>query len=121
MNPTLFHSDAGLHVFQMQFLGSEYLISPNIHVLHTQCTAARHQTTQPSYCFLTFLLDFSVLRNIFEPERKEVTGGWRKLRNGSFRIFTTRQMLSVDQIGKEELGGACDLRGACMKNFVWRT
>jgi hypothetical protein len=36
----LLHSDAGLHVFHMHFWGSEYLISPYIHVLHTQCTAA---------------------------------------------------------------------------------
>jgi hypothetical protein len=40
INSILVHSDAGLHIFQAQILGSEYLISPDIHVLYTQCTAA---------------------------------------------------------------------------------
>jgi len=40
MKSILVHSDAGLHFFQVRFLGSLYLISSDIHVLHTQCTAA---------------------------------------------------------------------------------
>ena len=30
-------------------------------------------------------------------------------------------MLSVDQIGKDEMGGACDLRETGMKDFGWKT
>jgi len=40
INSILVHSDAGLHFFQVQILGCEYLISPDMRVLYTQCTAA---------------------------------------------------------------------------------
>jgi len=39
----------------------------------------------------------------------------------SFRICIARQMLSVDQIGKDEMGGACGLRERDMKGFGWKT
>jgi len=40
---------------------------------------------------------------------------------GIFRICTARQMLSVDQIGNDEMGGACGLRETGMKGFGWKT
>jgi hypothetical protein len=33
-----------------------------------------------------------LLRRIFGPKRDEMTGGWRKLRNGKFMICTLHQI-----------------------------
>jgi len=40
---------------------------------------------------------------------------------GSFRICTARQMLSVDPIGRDEMGGARGLREIGMMGFGWKT
>jgi hypothetical protein len=42
------------------------------------------------------------LRRIFGPKREKVTGGWRRLHSGSFKMFTVHQVLlrSSHQGGK---------------------
>jgi len=52
------------------------------------------------------------LKRIFEPNRDEVTGEWRKLHNeelNGFLILT--KYYSVDKIQKNEMGGICSAHG----------
>ena len=52
-----------------------------------------------------------VLRRIFEPERDEVRGEWRTLRNESLMMCTPHQIFFGDNIEKNEIGGACSSYG----------
>ena len=48
-----------------------------------------------------------VLRNMFEPKRKVVTGGFRKLRHGDIHDCTPQQML----LGRSNQGEWCGVDG----------
>jgi hypothetical protein len=63
-----------------------------------------------------------VLRKIFRPKRKEVTGEWRKLHNeGLYDLYLPlTKYYSGDQIEKNEMGGACGMCGGeerCIQCF----
>jgi hypothetical protein len=48
-----------------------------------------------------------MLREIFGPQRDEVTGEWRRLHNEKLYDLTPQQYFSCDKIEKNEMGGAC--------------
>jgi hypothetical protein len=53
-----------------------------------------------------------MLRRIFGPKRDEVTREWRKLHNEELKdLELLTQYCSVDQIEKNEMGGACGTYG----------
>jgi len=62
-----------------------------------------------------------VLRRIFEPERDEVTGEWRRLDNEELNgLYSYTQIYSGDQIQKNEMGGPCSMYGTeerCIQGF----
>jgi hypothetical protein len=53
-----------------------------------------------------------VLRGIFEPERDEVTGEWRKLHNEELHgLYSLSNIIRVIEMEKNEIGGACNSVG----------
>jgi hypothetical protein len=58
---------------------------------------------------------------MFGPEKEDVARGWSKLHSGEFQHFSPRQMLSVDQIRKDEMNGTCGTRETCIEVFGWKT
>jgi hypothetical protein len=53
-----------------------------------------------------------VLRRIFGPKRDEVTGEWRRLHNEELNdLYSSPNIIRIDQIKKNEVGGACSTYG----------
>jgi hypothetical protein len=64
-----------------------------------------------------------VLRKIFRPKRKEVTREWRRLHNEGLHVLylLLTKYYSGDQIGKNEMGGACGMYERdkrCLQSFT---
>ena len=60
-----------------------------------------------------------VFRRIFGPERDEVTREGRKLHNEELNdLYSSLNIVSVDQIKKNEIVGACSTHGG-EKRCIW--
>ena len=56
------------------------------------------------------MFENGVLRKIFEPKRKEVTGDWKKLCNEIHGVYFTLDIFEVIN-KKDEIGRACGMYG----------
>jgi hypothetical protein len=55
---------------------------------------------------------------MFEPKREEVAGYWRRLHNeGLHNLYGSSNIITSDQIKKNEMSGACSTHGREMKKY----
>jgi hypothetical protein len=59
-----------------------------------------------------------VLRKIFGPERREVTGSWRKLYKVFHYLYCSLNKHCYDQITEHEINKACNTHGSYMTKHM---
>jgi hypothetical protein len=66
-----------------------------------------------------------MLRRMFGPKRDEVIGEWRRLHNEElYDLYCSPDIISGDQIKKNDMGGACSMHGTqerCIQSFGGET
>jgi hypothetical protein len=60
--------------------------------------------------FLSLSSSLRVLRRIFGPERDEIIGGWRKLRNEELHNLYSSPDIIKNQVKEDEIGRAYNMQ-----------